>query len=179
MKPRWKFFVVGSAALLVCVAVANYFLVARPVASRLAEDPRNDKVSVWAHYQYGVVPSVLVIDLRRVDEQASTLDVLRALFHSAEGLKSNKFDRVVLAFRGKEKLQLDGAYFQTVGNEFKSQNPIYTMRTLPENVRKLDGSKAYGTWTGGLLGVVAKQMEDLGTFSQDWYLRDMAETERR
>jgi hypothetical protein len=48
------------------------------------------------------------------------------------------------------------------------------MRTLPENIHQLDGSAAYGTWTGGLLGVWGKQMEDLGKFSEDWYLRDLA-----
>jgi len=178
LKPAWKL-VAGVGALVVAVGVWNYASVSHPVASRLSEDPRNAKVSVWAYHQYGLVPSVLVVDLRRVDDQAAAADVLRVLFQTAEGLKDAKFERVVLAYRGSAKLMMNGTYFRKVGQEFKSQNPIYTMRTLPENIHKLDGSAAYGTWTGGLLGVLGKQMEDLGKFSEDWYLRDLAQEARR
>lgn len=166
--------VAGISALVVAVVVWNYSSVGYPVASRLSEDPRNAKVSLWTYHQYGLVPSVLVVDLRRVDDQAAAMDVLRALFHSAESLKDVKFERVVLAYKGSAKLMMDGAYFRKVGQDFESQNPIYTMRTLPENIHRLDGSAAYGTWTGGLLGVWGKQMEDLGKFSEDWYLRDLS-----
>lgn len=174
MKVLWRS-AIALCVLALAIASWNYATLGRLVSARLAEDSRNEKVSLWAYHQYGIAPSVLVIDLRRVSADAAAIDVLRVLFHSAESLQDTKFDTVVLAYRGKAKLTLSGAHFQTVGREFKTQNPVYTMRTLPENVRKLDGSPAYGTWTGGLLGVLGKQMEDLGTFSQDWYLRDMAE----
>jgi len=36
-----------------------------------------------------------------------------------------------------------------------------------------DGKKAFGTWTGGLLGVLSKQMEDFGEFHEKWYVEDM------
>lgn len=178
MKLAWKL-VAGVGALVVAVAVWNYASVSNPVASRLSQDARNAKVSLWAYHQYGLVPWVLVVDLRRVDDQAAAADVLRVLFQTAEGLKDAKFERVVLTYRGSAKLMMDGAYFRKVGQEFETQNPIYAMRTLPENIQKLDGSAAYGTWTGGLLGVLSKQMEDLGKFSEDWYLRDVAQEARR
>lgn len=178
MKHAWRL-VAFVSTLIVAVVIWNYASVGYPVASHLSEDPRNAKVSLWTYHQYGLVPSVLVVDLRRIDDQAATADVLRVLFQSAEGLKDAKFERVVLAYKGSAKLMMDGAYFQKVGQEFKSQNPFYTMRTLPENIHKLDGSAAYGTWTGGLLGVLTKQMEDLSQFSEDWYLRDWAQDARR
>lgn len=177
MKLAWRL-AAGVGAVVAAVSVWNYVSVTYPVAYRLSEDPRNTKVSLWAYHRYGLVPSVLVIDLRRVDDQAAAADVLRALFQSAEGLKDAKFERVVLAYRGSAKLIMDGDYFQRVGQEFMTQNPIYTMRTLPQNIHKLDGSAAYGTWTGGLLGVLGKQMEDLGKFSDDWYLRDLTQEAR-
>ena len=171
--------IAGLGALVVAVVSWNYVSVGYPVASHLAEDPRNNKVSLWTYHQYGLIPSVLVVDLRRVEDQAAAADVLRVLFQSAEGLKDAKFERVVLAYKGSAKLMMEGAYFRQIGQEFEFQNPIYLMRTLPENIYKLDGSPAYGTWTGGLLGVVGKQMEDLGEFSKDWYLRDLALDARR
>ena len=168
----------GIGAFIMAVVGWNYASVGYPVASHLSKDPRNAKVSVWTYHQYGIIPSVLVIDLRRIDDQAATTDVLRALFQSAESLKEAQFDQVVLAYRGSKKLMMKGNHFRQIGQEFKSQNPFYLIRTLPENIYKLDGSPAYNTWTGGLLGVMTKQMEDLSKFSEDWYLRDLAQDAR-
>jgi len=47
------------------------------------------------------------------------------------------------------------------------------MRTFPENLLKPDGSRAYQTWTGGLLGVVGKQVEDFNDFHRQWWLGDL------
>jgi len=164
----------GVVAVAVVIGGWNYFSVTQPVSSRLAKDSRNSKVSLWAYHQYGLLPSVLVVDLRNVDDEASAMDVIRALFQGAEGLKDKKFERVVLAYKGAAKFVLEGEYFQKLGRDFEAQNPVYTIRTLPENVFKVDGTKAYGTWTGGWLGVMGKQMEDVNQFSQDWYLSDFA-----
>ncbi len=177
MKLVWKF-VAGVGVVVASLVIWNVVGVSYPVSARLAQDARNEKVSLWAYHQYGVVPSVLVVDLRGVNPDAAAADVLRALFQSAEGLKDKEFQRVVLAHRGTAKLMMEGTHFRKVGQEFKDQNPIYTMRTLPENIHKLDGTAAYGTWTGGWLGVMGKQMEDLGQFSQDWYLQDLVKEMR-
>jgi hypothetical protein len=168
-----KLYGVAPVVVALCaVGLWNYFGAERPIAKRLSQDDRNEKVSVWGYYRYGLVPSTLVVDLRSFTEQAAMVDVLRALLQSAEAHKADRYDRVLLAYKGTPKFQLEGAYFQRLGAEFETQNPVYTMRTLPENVFKLDGSPAYGTWTGGMLGVLNKQMEDLKQFSQEWYLDD-------
>ena len=58
--------------------------------------------------------------------------------------------------------------------EYGIQNPVYTLRSLPQNVYNLDGTQAFSTWTGGLIGVVGKQMEDLSEFHKQWYINDLA-----
>lgn len=45
---------------------------------------------------------------------------------------------------------------------------IYLIRTFPENVKNLDGSPAFSTWEGGLLGVTNRQMEDFNAFMRQW-----------
>jgi hypothetical protein len=50
---------------------------------------------------------------------------------------------------------------------------VYTLRTLPEKLRRPDGSPAYRAWTGGLLGVMARQMQDLTGFCRAWFVRDV------
>lgn len=167
----------GALGLVLAVVLGlgawNYFGVYGPVSKRLAEDERNQKVSVWAYRELGVSTSTIVFDLRGANDDAAAVDVTRALFQASESLKDSRFERVVLAHRGEAKLYVQGEYFQTLGQSFNKQNPVYLLRTLPENVHKLDGSKAYGTWTGGVLGVFAKQMEDLSSMAKDWYLEDM------
>ena len=178
MKLALKLFAAISA-IVVTLFFWNFASVSYPVIVHLSKDSRNSKITLWAYHRYGFVSGALVIDLRSIEDKASAVDVLRVLFQSAERLKDVKFDQVVLAHKGSAKLMMNGEHFQKIGQEFSSQNPIYTMRTLPENIYKLDGTAAYGTWTGGLLGVVGKQMEDLRQFSQDWYLRDLVQDERR
>ena len=50
------------------------------------------------------------------------------------------------------------------------------MRTFPENVYALDGAKAFPSWTGGLIGVTGKQMEDFAEFHKQWYIYDLTES---
>jgi hypothetical protein len=164
----------GTTLCVIALVVGgwNYASAQRPVIERLSKDPRNEKLALWAYHQYGLVPGTLVIDLRTLSGEVSQIDVMRALLQSAEAHKDAKFERVVLAYRGSSKFYLDGEYFQTLGKEYETQNPTYTLRTFPENVKKMDGTPAFGTWTGGMLGVLGRQMEDLGDFSKGWYLDD-------
>lgn len=163
-----------GATLLVAVVVLawNYFAVFSPAVANIEKDKRNKDLSVWVYYRFALNPNVLVFDLRSIKGEVAPLDVMRALLQGAEALKEKSFDKVILAYEGKDKFYLEGAFFKNLGLEFGTQNPIYTLRTLPQNVRRLDGTSAYGTWTGGLLGVVARQMEDLSQFSKDWFLTD-------
>jgi hypothetical protein len=167
-KAAW--FGLSVCALALVIGGWNYAGAFQPVSSRLAQDPRNEKVSMWAYHQYGLVPGTLVIDLRQLSGEAANIDIMRALLQSAEAHKDAKFERVILAYKGSSKFYLEGDYFQTLGKEYATQNPGYTLRTFPENVKKLDGTAAYGSWSGGMLGVLARQMEDLAEFSKAWYL---------
>ena len=63
---------------------------------------------------------------------------------------------------------------KTLGEEYGQQNPIYTVRTFPENLFLTDGTNAYGQWTGGMLGVLGKQMEDFADFNKKWFLENLA-----
>lgn len=164
----WKPLSVVSLCAVAALAGWNYFGVYHPVSSALKEDVRNEKVSIAVYRQYGVSPSTIVFDVREVKPEAALADVTRTLFKGAEALKERRFERVVLAHEGHAKFYLEGEYFQELGKRFSYDNPVYLLRTLPENVHKLDGTKAYGTWTGGILGVLGRQLEDLNAFGAAW-----------
>jgi hypothetical protein len=44
------------------------------------------------------------------------------------------------------------------------------MRTFPKHVYKPDGKNAFGSWTGGLLGALGKEMDDFSEFHKQWYI---------
>ena len=71
---------------------------------------------------------------------------------------------------GNVKFKITGSYFKKIGQEYSFQNPLYTMRTFPENVINPDGTSAYSTWTGGILGVTEKQLEDFNELNKKWYI---------
>ena len=81
---------------------------------------------------------------------------------------------VKLSHAGNEKFRITGEYFKKLGLEFGEQNPVYTIRTMPQNLYKPDGTAAFGTWTGGVLGVLNNQMEDFNEFHRQWYVSDLA-----
>jgi hypothetical protein len=169
--------IIASAGVVITVALAvagtNYVNLQRPLSQVVDDDPRNKDIKVSAHYQYFVNPNVLVYDLRDIPGSSSPVDITRVMLQFAKRIKDRPFDSVELNHRGHERFILKGDYFKKLGDEYGSQNPAYTLRTLPENLYKPDGKAAYGTWTGGLLGVLGRQMEDFTNFHRSWYIDDL------
>jgi len=165
---------------LICVALIggtvgglNQLRLQSPMRSILAEDLRNAGIDVSVHYGGYVDMSTLVYDLRNIGNGTSMADVMRVFLSYAAKVKDQDFDRVELAHKGQVKFVLSGADFKTLGREYGEQNPMYTLRTFPEKVRRADGSRAFEQWEGGLLGVLNKQMEDLQQLHHQWYLGDL------
>lgn len=170
MKYKKSFFaIVLAAAAIISV---NYISLHRHAASVTSSSSANEGIKVIVRYQWLVNPKVVIYDLRGVAGDKSAADVSRVLFRFAEKIKDREYKKVVISFQGNEKFHLDGVYFKKLGNEFAEQNPIYLIRTLPENLYKPDGSKAFGSWTGGWLGVMSKQMDDFNNFHRQWYIDD-------
>ena len=66
-----------------------------------------------------------------------------------------------------------------LGEEFGEQNPVYTIRTFPEHLSRPDGAQAFSTWTGGILGVLSKQMDDFNKFNKEWYIEDLSSSTKK
>lgn len=159
--------------LVTAVFSANYVLANKPLSKVLESDSRNSGVNVKAHFKGYVQPSILAIDVQSVSGSNSTGDVFRVLLQYASQIKDKKFDTILLQSKGKTKFFLQGDYFQNLGKEYGTQNPVYTMRTFPENIYDPDGNKAFGQWTGGFFGVLNQQMKDFGEFHSKWYIEDI------
>lgn len=169
---RWRWFGGGAGALALLAGslwLWNYEAVAGPVGDLLALDPRNPPGTMSAHFMGYVDPNSLDLDLKDSSSAISCADLMRMLFVAAEAMRTRPFDRVLLARNGEGKFWLSGGYFGELGVQYLAgQNPVYLMRTLPQNVQTKDGGPAYPTWTGGVIGVLGKQMDDLNSFCRSW-----------
>lgn len=168
MKISWKTSAAGIAVILAAVIGINQLR----VNTHAAEAMRYRDVSALAYYRYGVSPSSIVLDLRNVGPESSAARTIGGLVDFAENLSDREFDEVVLAWRGEARFILGGDDFREIGRTASYQNPVYTIRTLPEKLRRPDGSRAFSVWTGGMIGVLGAQMDDVNDFAGQWYLDD-------
>jgi hypothetical protein len=161
---RWWW--VGGGVLL---AIAAFNLsVWFPVSQALGADDRNDGFDLHAYRSLLVHPRDITLDLVAVDS-AATVDLTRGLFQSAEALKDHEFGKVTLARGGKAVFVISGSDFKALGESVAAgENPIYLLRNLPEKLTLPNGRQAFGSWSGGWLGVLNGQMDDLNVFGPAW-----------
>lgn len=168
-------FIFGFVALFIALLIYsfNYFNLTKPLSETVKADHRNLGIDLRVHYGKYIVPSILVIDVYNISGEKSAADVFRLFLQFANKINDKQFETVELASKGKTKFILTGKYFKQLGIDYEHQNPIYTMRTFPENVYTLDGKNAFSSWSGGVLGVMGKQIDDFNEFHKKWYLEDM------
>jgi hypothetical protein len=155
------------------LAIANLMSVHRHLVDVREGEPRNAGLQVYGYHRLGLIPSEIVFDIRNVSGTNSPADVTRLLLQFAEKLKERDFENVYLSFKGEPRFLLKGPYFKQLGQEYGTQNPAYTIRTMPQNLFWPDGRAAFATWTGGMLGVLSKQMEDFAEFHNIWWLHSL------
>ncbi|WP_425990593.1 hypothetical protein [Brevundimonas sp. TWP2-3-2] len=163
-QPVWLWLVPG----IIAVVAAFNLTVWIPVAQALGDDNRNDGFGIHAYRTALIHPRDITLDLMSVD-QVATIDLARGLFQSAAALKDREFGQITLARAGKPVFVMSGADFKTLGKSFAAgENPIYLVRTLPEKLSLPNGQEAFGTWSGGWLGVLNGQMQDVNSFGPAW-----------
>jgi hypothetical protein len=174
-----KFLLIALVAITVFLGCAvggvwlyNETVLQKPLQRVLLSDSRNHVVQASAHFDGWVDTQTVVFDLTGVSGDASAMDVFRVLLQYAQEQKSNQYKRVILAAYGQRKFVMPGDYFQQLGREYATQNPIYTVRTLPHHVLAMDGSKPFPEVYGGLFYVLSVEMEQFKTFNERWFLND-------
>ena len=155
------------------VTAVNFAAVGYPLSRVIQTDGRNAGISASAHYAHYINPSVVIFNLDSVSPSNTPMDVFRVFLQFAAEMKDRRFSRIELAHHGTTKFLVSGEYFAQLGTEYGEQNPVYTIRTFPEHLYRPDGNSAYGTWTGGLIGVLTRQMEDFNDFHRKWYIEDL------
>jgi len=162
----WRKPAAVSSALLAVLVIYNGFVSVPVALARKGEDG----ITMLAYRRWLIDPSTAVIDIWSIHGDKSMADVDRNLFKSAEALKDNSFKSVELAYHGRGRFMIDGDAFRQLGKEWHWQSVAHLMSVLPENARGMDGEPAFGTWTGGWLGVLSHQIEDHNDLHWKWYM---------
>jgi len=118
---------------------ANLFLLQQPVNDILRENAAFQGMKVSAHYEYWVVPGVVVYDLRGLSFRQTPIDVHTAFLAFAERLKEKRYSRVDLSYRGELKFSIDGASFAHLGDEYSKRNFDYVLYSFTRLFKTADG----------------------------------------
>jgi len=168
----------GLILLAICaiggVWVYNETTLQKPLQRVLLADPRNHVVKAKAHFDGWIDTHSVVFDLADVAGDSSQMDMFRVLLEFAKEQKDHQYRRIVLAAYGQKKFTVPGDYFQQLGREYDTQNPVYTIRTFSHHVSTMDGAKPFPEPDGGLLWVLKEEMEQFNDFNKRWYLDDFA-----
>ena len=114
---------------------ANLFLLQQPVDEVIASNAAFQGMRVSAHYQYWVVPGVVVYDLQELSFRQTPIDVHTALLEFAKKVKAKRYSRVELSYRGATRLSIDGASFARLGDEYEKRNFEYALYEFPRMFR--------------------------------------------
>lgn len=144
---------------------ANALLLQQPVDDILAGNASFQGMQVSAHYQYWIVPGVIVYDLKELSVTQTPIDVHTAFLEFAKTLKEKRYSRVDLSYRGRTKFRVDGASFARLGEEYEKRNFEYVLYSFPKLLEAAEGTKP-----------ITRNGEDrdaLLEFHRRWYGEDL------
>ena len=121
---------------------ANLFLLQEPMNQVLRENSAFSGMQVSTHYEYWVVPGVVVYDLRELSFRQTPIDVHTALLEFAKKVRERRYQRVELSYRGTTKFQIDGKSFRRLGEEYAKRNFDYVLYTFPRLFQSVRTSTA-------------------------------------
>ena len=142
---------------------ANLLLLQEPVNQVLRENSAFAGMQVSAHYEYWVVPGVIVYDLREISLKQTPMDVHTALLEFAKKVKDKRYSRVDLSYKGTTKFSIDGASFSRIGKEYAKKNYDYVLYKFPRLFHAEDGAKKPDA---------ASNRDALLQFHKQWYGQD-------
>ncbi len=160
-----KLIFVGTPLIAALVGYsANFLLLQEPMNDVLKENAAYSGMDVSAHYQYWVVPGVVVYDLRHVSFRQTPIDVHTAFLEFASKVKAKRYSRLELSYRGIEKFSLDGESFQKLGREYAKKNFDFVLYKLPWLLHPESGAR--------MPPHDASDRDALVQFHQQWYGND-------
>lgn len=182
----------GCVLIVVWIAIWNYNTLAVPLAELqnadpkidLTFDPRCSDVDIAVHYQYYILPSVLVFDVKKIPERA-TACASEVLKKFAIKLRGKDFKLVQLAYKGHVKFLIRGKDFKKIDyivprSDWRPEDKDKQMEELLTSIaegffaldalRRPDGTKAYQfPYDGTYMDRLAESLSTQLVFNREWF----------
>lgn len=159
-----KLVFVGTPLVAALVGyAANLFLLQQPVNDILRENASLAGMEVSAHYEYWVIPGVVVYDIKGLTFRQTPMDVHTAFLEFARKFKEKRYTRVDLSYRGTTKFSIDGASFNQLGQQYAKQNFDYVLYAFPRLFHASDGRN---------ISSATSDRDALLEFHRRWYGED-------
>lgn len=161
---------IAVAAILVAGAGALFgwaYLRAQPHRTTF-EACANDVIQASISTPSLLDAEIVRLDITDVSASASIADVVRVTLCFAHGIDDMGYRDLELAAGGQVRYRTSRSSLSPLAQEFKTGNPVFAFRKWPSILRSTDGSQAFGEWTGGILGVLSKELEDVNSAVRFW-----------
>jgi hypothetical protein len=144
--------------------LANFLLLQQPLDEVIEQNASFRGMDISAHYEYWIVPGVVVYDLKNLEPQHSPLHVQAAFLEYTRKLKELKVRRVELSHDGVQKFSLAGTDLRSIASDYEKRDFAKVLFDLPRLVKpKVETSGSHSTAKDALI-----------EFHRQWYLDDHA-----
>jgi len=131
--------------------------------------PSSDGLDVDVYYGGYLSSDEVLFDYKGVEQYSSArlIDNAHLLLQFADKLDRD-VRQLTLANNGTKLWHLNSSDFRELAEQYRLDARIWAFNHLPERLRHMNGLRAYDTWTGGWLGVMKEQTEDLSDMLETW-----------
>ena len=139
------------------------------LCTKLKRCPTYGIVDADVYYDGTIATDVVVFDL--LDGGSTTarrIDPVHLLMQFCDEIDLYSVRRIIIARNGTQKFYISGSDMRPLAESYANGGRPWAFNHLPENLRTMSGLRAYDQWTGGWLGVLQKQTEDLNDFLAAW-----------
>lgn len=160
-----KLIFVGTPLIAALVGYsANLFLLQEPVNDIIHRNSAFRGMEVSAHYEYWIVPGVVVYDLQKLSFRQTPIDVHTAFLEFAQKMRTRRYSRIELSYHGTTKFSIAGASFRRLGDEYAKRNFEFVLYSFPRLFHPEDHAKAPEPGTS--------DRDALLEFHRQWYGED-------
>jgi|GEM_PF-2899988 len=110
----------------------------------------------------------IIFDVRACKADSRKVDPLHLLMQFGDKIKDEKIDYLLIASGGNEVYRLPKSDLDELAEQYRLGARIWALDHWPERLRKPTGERVFEEWSGGVLGVLQAQLEDLGVALRTW-----------
>ena len=101
-------------------------------------------------------------------ETLGSFDPLHLLLQIGHKVRAERFSKLIVAAGGEAVYRLDKSDLDELAEQYSLVRSVWAFNHWPERLRKPTGERVFESWSGGMLGVLKGQMEDINEALKTW-----------